>query len=145
MSRLEEIEARAQAATPGPWEVSYWYEWHRADSRRCAETCGRGKTPLATRMAVKYEHHATGRSVEDIVVAGRHHLICPGHGYEESGSIDEAEAEFIAHARSDVPWLLAEVRHLREKFREFVHDEWCSMTCYCDEFVTAHDDPETPP
>ncbi len=37
----------------------------------------------------------------------------PNHYVSVEGHLWEANAEFIAHTRSDLPWLLAEVRRLR--------------------------------
>ena len=42
---------------------------------------------------------------------GHYLVICPDCGVR--GGYERADAEFIAHARSDVPALLAEVRRLR--------------------------------
>lgn len=82
--RLAEIEARAQAATDGPWQA-----------------------------ALDRPSHP---SVGDITAPGNHHVVCFGHDYDEYGSIDNvADAAFIAHARDDIPALLAEVRRLREQ------------------------------
>lgn len=38
------------------------------------------------------------------------------------GSLDEGDAEFIAHARQDVPALVREVRRLRRQLAEVVHE-----------------------
>ena len=107
---LSEIEARAAAATPGPWEhMSY---------------------PSGT----EYVHmrHASGRSGPRIM--GPDHSDQDGHvgahmnlynvsaftaltGETEIMLEREktANAEFVAHAREDVPRLVAEVRRLRLK------------------------------
>ena len=64
MNRLNEIEARANAATEGPWEL-----------------LGDGE-----------------------YVSGPGILVAP-----DDGGVTSADAEFIAHARTDVPWLLEQV------------------------------------
>jgi hypothetical protein len=74
---LDAIEARANAATPGPWE----------HGERCVWQAGMLNT---AEIAVDCEH---------------------GNG----GIRRHADAEFIAHARTDVPALLAEVKRLREQ------------------------------
>jgi len=76
--RLDEIEARADAATEGPWE------WH--------PYMGSGAT-----------------------------LAKPNHPFHERNILKTTDdwppvaddAEFIAHARTDIPALLAEVRRLQ--------------------------------
>lgn len=72
---IDAIEARADAATPGPWDV--------AMDCVTAPTCGE---------------------------------ILRITGWPEVGDVD---AEFIAHAREDVPDLLAYVRDLEAKLRRW--------------------------
>lgn len=69
--RLAEIEARANAATPGPWRYTLYFVMSPSQG----------------------------------LIAD----IGPG-----SASVN-SDAAFIAHARTDVPALLAEVRRLREE------------------------------
>jgi hypothetical protein len=80
--RLAEIEARANAATNGPWY---------ADVTR---------------------YHRRPASEQEVVVATDTMSIVRLSG--SKGFHEEAmpDAEFIAHARQDVPWLLARVREL---------------------------------
>lgn len=73
---LEEIEKRANAATPGPWEF-----------RR-----------LRSGVSVLDAHAIAARSVD---------CHCG-----EVDRLSEPTLEFIAHAREDVPALIAEVRRL---------------------------------
>ena len=75
MNRLNEIEARANAATEGPWNVFM----------------GRIDHPGRSLVAVAYD------------------VGC------------DVDAEFIAHARTDVPWLLEQVER-RDKALEAVLD-----------------------
>lgn len=85
--QLAEIEARAAAATPGPWEV--------------AEAGGpRGTDEYFVRMGEDdaYSDVAIAADIFDPI-------------YNE---ISQANASFIAHARADVPALVAEVRRLQE-------------------------------
>lgn len=72
--RLDEIEARANAATPGAWE----------------------RHPIAYRGGCVVSR-VPGQPPQDVA-------ITEGH----AGSI--ADADFIAHARFDVPYLLARLR-----------------------------------
>lgn len=81
-TELAEIEARANAATPGPWRVGHAETWHVfgdvGNPELMAPACGR----VLLRANEHYRH---------------------GH-----------DMAFIAHARADVPALVAEVRRLRE-------------------------------
>lgn len=69
------IKKRAEAATPGPWEVE-------------PDDGGHDMHGFATRTTIRTPEWAR-------------------YGF------DEADAEFIAHARTDVPALVAEVESLR--------------------------------
>lgn len=82
---LEAIEARANAATEGPWEADnteVMQHWSRPEPWQ----------PIATNevACMAYCYGGSARGIEN-----------------------EADAEFIAHAREDVPALIAEVRRLR--------------------------------
>lgn len=68
--RLAEIEAREQAATPGPWESGLVGVW----------------------------------------VEGGEYLIRLEGGASATVNLTPATRFFIAHARDDVPWLVAQVR-----------------------------------
>ena len=70
MNRLNEIEARANAATDGPWE------------------------------GIRYPDGLLGR-----VIASDELGVCIAEDFP-----DDADAEFIAHARTDVPALVAALR-----------------------------------
>lgn len=79
MNRLDEIEARANAATEGPWE---WEGEAKAEWEIGANSLVPSRRP------------------DDPVLYG--------YGYDASGIEvkSPADAEFIAHARTDVPVLL---------------------------------------
>jgi len=86
---LEAIEARASAATPGPWKIDEMEMYiHGGDGFMVMSRC-----PLNDQWQVR------------------------GHGAEVSGKrprgSQDANAEFIVHARADVPALVAEVKRLR--------------------------------
>jgi hypothetical protein len=73
-TELDEIEARCDAASPGPWKYPYrGFPGVVGSKRGCLWTSGR----------------------------------------HEGRVNHEADAEFIAHARQDVPDLIAEIRRLR--------------------------------
>jgi len=78
---LAAIKARAEAATPGPWQ------W----------TATKGEDDHLVSLAV---HDRYGQSLEVL-------------GTSEWLRIEPPNATFIAHARTDVPAILAEVKRLR--------------------------------
>ena len=80
MSRLDEIKARADVATPGPWHAwdrGIGWEVHKGEE--CAPGCGRS---------------------------------CDALNGEVRDTFTRADAEFIAAAREDEPWLVSEVERL---------------------------------
>lgn len=87
---LDAIEARANAATEGPW-------WRR-------------------------EGHAEidGQNYAEVLIPGR--VECGSYCYGGTSTIEgdrlDADLAFIAHARADVPDLVAEVRRLRAQVRD---------------------------
>lgn len=83
MSRLDEIRAREQAATPGPWFVE----------------------PIGDRDFETAKQR--GRVIPDV-------LRWQGYRNTLDCGEDDATAQFIAHAREDIPWLLAEIERLQE-------------------------------
>lgn len=74
--RLDEIEARANAATSGPWGVESSY----GDGYPLFQICA---------------------------------VLRDRYGDNAITSNDRSTVEFIAAAREDVPWLVAEIRQLR--------------------------------
>ena len=88
-AELAAIEARAAAATPGPWVRIRDHRWAsdiyvHADAR----------------------HDVAGRPVARV---NEHYT-------------PDVDAEFIAHARQDVPALLAEVRRLRGAIEDYAEN-----------------------
>ena len=82
--RLAEIEARCEAATPGPWE------WD--DEAECMR---HGSKPV---MMAMWYYDKCGEVVVSL-------------------DVYDADAEFTAHARQDIPALLDEVKRLREQLK----------------------------
>lgn len=79
MTRLSDIRARAEAATPGPWG---WHAMHYPNTRVTAlrsETARYPEYPGVPVSVIKSLDHSAYK---------------------------QADAEFIAEARVDVPWLL---------------------------------------
>ena len=91
MNRLDEIEARTRAATEGPWE------WE-----------GEAKSE----WEIGANSLVPSRRPDDPVLYA--------YGYDASGIKVEnpADAEFIAHARQDVPALVAALRAVLELHAE---------------------------
>jgi len=84
MGRLDEIQARCKAATPGPWE-------HMQHNEDFAAGCGETTEFVMMRHVGLLKIGITDRPDK------------PHYG----------NAAFIAHAREDVPWLLSEVAGAR--------------------------------
>lgn len=89
MSRLDEIRAREQAATNGPWEA--YDDWY--DGPLCAVRTSVGGT----------EGHVASTAVDPT---------------RDSYDSERSNAQFIAHAREDIPWLLATVERLTHELRQ---------------------------
>ena len=114
MNRLDEIEARANAATEGPWE---WEGEAKAEWELGANSLVPSRRP------------------DDPVLYG--------YGYDASGIEVKtpADAEFIAHARTDMPDMAAALRAVLElhaciepsleQEREQGMRDWCGE---CDTF-----------
>ena len=88
---LARIRAQADAATEGPWELEFYWD------------------------------DTTGDEVEAIMAGGAKAVIAPPwyRQGEEGIEVTTVDAEFIAAARTDVPWLLEQVE-LRDKALEAV-------------------------
>lgn len=99
---LAAIKARSEAASPGPWKH-----------------CGCGKCGQ-----VQWD------SAQNISMAP---VATTSIDWSEGGydnwlhEAQQANATFIAHAREDVPALVAEVERLRQALADYGgHNEWCS-------------------
>ena len=89
---LDAIEARANAATPGPW----------FSNEPGGSSCGGPLTqPYISRKVQNADGRAVNLVVAEITMAG-----------------DMELADFIAHSRTDVPALIAEIRRLRARVAE---------------------------
>ena len=105
MNRLNEIEARANAATEGPWE---WEGEAKAEWEIGANSLVPSRRP------------------DDPVLYG--------YGYDASGIEVKtpADAEFIAHARTDVPDMAAALRAVLKLHKEDGHG-WGPGESFCTE------------
>lgn len=98
MNRLDEIETRANAATEGPWE------WDGESN----EPWPAGDNSLRSVSGAKDD------------------LVLYAWGYDAYGieAARDADAEFIAHARTDVPALAAVARYaLSQHSKDETHNE----------------------
>lgn len=93
--RLEEIRKRVEAATPGPWEV----EDYRCDGdwRSTGNVWARNKG-----------HYHPGTKVCEVNCHSMSSISDP----RDIGEF-EGNSAFIAHARDDIPFLLAELAKLQ--------------------------------
>ena len=95
MSRLDEIKARCDAATPGPWSAADERElWREDDPSIEPSWC-------VSQMRPGFEATSpTEGYMGDVFTTA---------GFFES---TRSDAEFIAAAREDVPWLIEQVERL---------------------------------
>lgn len=99
--QLLAIKARAEAATPGPWVVDLpdWGEFNGISSKNGTQILNAGSCIPDPQTAVDY-----GGTVHD----WKEEIYDYGvHKWDD--------ADFIAHAREDIPALLAEVERLRTR------------------------------
>ncbi len=89
MTRLNEIKERAKKATAGPWKVKHYLPCSPIDNK-------------------------TNSWFSDVVQNGEE--VCKFLDFRDNRAHDDPgeapTADFIAHARSDIPWLIAEVERL---------------------------------
>ena len=125
-ARLGEIRDRANAATEGPWEHGdrqyvYGVTGRFGDDRcpHCARTgFGDGPSWAGVRningkeMLVHVHTSDKPRRRHGVHAVRANGSISVVRDAEEYGYMYPADAEFIAHARQDIPWLLSEVERL---------------------------------
>lgn len=131
MIDLDAIKARCAAATPGPWEAGDRYHLQGASHCGCLPAQGplvwegvtningtRMKAHLHRRDEPWWPYGITAR-VKD----GAYEAVLIET--EEYGTMRQADLEFVAHAREDVPALVAEVERLRDLITDA--DSLCSL------------------
>ena len=110
MKRLDEIEARATAATEGPWKVKPYGGRREESDDEIDSFVGPSEATIVEQLGCD----------------------CCDVGLEVSST----DAEFIAHARQDVPALVAALRAVLE-----VHAEMSYGCAVCEEQDQALDWP----
>ena len=119
MTRIEEIRARLEAATPGPWECGDRYHVAgvlpaRFGEGKCAYCSRMGEPEWAGRRDINGTKMLAHVHITDEAWSpyGIYAYPEPGSPYcvvvetDEYGLISDIDATFIAHARDDVPYLL---------------------------------------
>ena len=116
-TRLHEIRQRAEKATEGPWQV---IETSDDDARMVIER----------RIATEWHHpqlHGPSPVVNSFVTILPVRGQKPYHGVR----IDAPDADFIAHAREDIPALLAAWDTQQTALRALV-EQWKNEAEYAD-------------
>lgn len=110
---LDQIEARANAATEGPWDVHA--HAHPASGCRCL-SCDDPIVGFTVDhpKALDCDDIVAARSAEGQLNPFRRPLASCDHG----PLLSYADADFAAHARTDVPAMAAEIRRLRARVAE---------------------------
>ena len=89
MSKIDEIRARCEAATPGPWG------------------CGKKDTVIGGRIGIMTQTGA--QHINYIAYTAEREI---GNGISQAEH--DANADFVAHSREDIPFLMAEVERIRD-------------------------------
>lgn len=112
---LDEIEARADAATPGPWR------WHADEGRMTVDgESAHTSTPVLTVYAPYITRAEALESIrlDRAFEGGDDTTMASGlrERFHDDGMVDGLadDTKFIAHARTDVPALAAYARHLEQ-------------------------------
>jgi predicted metal-dependent phosphoesterase TrpH len=96
--RLEEIRKRAEAATKGPWES------------KCRSVGNEGNDPAWPEKDF-LQFHVRWTDGSEVEVVG------PKEVTWGRGDFYGRDADFIAHAREDIPWLLSELERMDALYR----------------------------
>lgn len=99
MTRIEEIEAREKAASPGPWIVAH---------------------TKSGDVVRKKSDYADSDSLDVLQIEhGNGVWFCDDADDDcwQLREVWERDIEFAANAREDIPYLLSEVKRLRERVR----------------------------
>ena len=126
--RLAEIEARLGKATQGPWRVGgvkmscliqhngQRYGGH--GSGACVYTFNGWYEPESNNDAFVHDIYRDDQPIGSLTEPT---MIAGNYDYESGGIVRYEDANFIAHSRDDVGWLIKEVKRLRELRQQDQH------------------------
>lgn len=136
---LNEIRAREQAATPGPWEWKIWVGFKVIDDEgEEQELCTDVYLHNNEKVAMSFMKY--GIAGAPAFPSKRHIMERADKFFDKStreqapvalNYINHPNADFIAHAREDIPWLLGEVEHLTHML-EIYRMTRGSLSEYCE-------------
>jgi hypothetical protein len=116
---LDAIKARVNAATPGPWErgdvygtagVGFGHQPGKCALCHHGEPVWVGEANINGRTMQAHRHRDPEPYEPDHRITGPDgQCIAGNYDYEAGGILEPADTEFITHARTDVPALLAEL------------------------------------
>ena len=120
---LDKIKERAQAATEGPWRAGY------EDGSAPNEVMTVAEHPSQTKVGVRVESGETERgrfvsftrddAVAPLTFPPAPYVICEIENDELPEAEQLANAEFIAHARTDIPWLVGRLGEVEKAVRTY--------------------------
>jgi hypothetical protein len=124
LAALTKIEARCAHASDGPWEVGY----------------GRGITGPRSSISVRLDG-------QPVMIVSAPHPTVPAsqaigffgyaHGFPDSKRSCEADVNFVAASRADVPALVKLCRALLTSGIALTTEEWASVDAALIEFLEA--------
>lgn len=121
MKRLEQIAARLEKATPGPWAYAYEYT--------CLVAISKTREPYTE--GTKGSPSGFGGEAELDLDSGIN-----------NDDKSEANGQFIAHSRADIETLLEVVKMQREALEFYANERNWHYTTY-DNYHNMHDDTRT--
>jgi hypothetical protein len=101
---IKAIKERCDRATPGPWNVD---QKAQGDCTNLDIDCGKTVCDESCKECEWYEFF-TGASIDKILTLR----------LDEWDGINDADADFIAHAREDIPALIAEIESLQAQLAD---------------------------
>lgn len=106
-NELEEISLRADRATPGPWFGHNTDDVDAANALYISTTPGPGITVHDNRRGMSEgDKNQVDRSTVVAITLLQRPCLCVPDAFDEN-------TEFIAHARSDIPRLIEEIKRLK--------------------------------
>lgn len=136
MTMLDEIWEREDKATPGPWVGVAETDDHYLEEGDVCWGCSSGKPLVRTEVYAKKDGYASDWQMH-FHEASTHHVAAPSgsitgnYDAEVGGILNTADAEFIAHAREDVPKLAGVVDVIKSlHWRQFHTNK--PSTCHAD-------------